>query len=505
MPRSEVLIHCNAGDGYGMGHLMRSLALAQEATARGWRVNIAGDISEAARRTATQTVAEVPIHHVDQSRTHDYARLVATASVLHIDSYWNGPDVASDQILISNMQDGPYGVRRSDLAVDGNLGAETWFARPDLSTYRLIGIDAALIRRQVRCARTHERDHGARPRVLVVMGGTDPDALAARAAEAVATIETPLDVTVVAAAERHARIANAFVGTPHTLSVHVFLEDFPRVARQQDLIISAAGTSIWDFACMGVPMALVCAVDNQRRGYQAAIDAGLALPLGESPHEDLDVRIRELVPMITDDDWGARTAALLRESVDGLGAWRIVSAWEELTAERNSSPALPPRTLAFRRATAADATTLFRWRNDATTRAASRTSSAVSWDEHRAWLASSTSSADRQLYIVHDRESDIATVRWDRRSDTDWEVSITVAPTSRGRGLGRAVLAAGETALEADRPVRLVAAIHASNIASQRLFRSSGYLPQWPADDHGFETLAKWRLRSPTQLAVNEL
>ena len=35
----HVLIHCNAGLQFGMGHLMRSLALADEAARQGWQVN----------------------------------------------------------------------------------------------------------------------------------------------------------------------------------------------------------------------------------------------------------------------------------------------------------------------------------------------------------------------------------------------------------------------------------------------------------------------------------
>src|SRR5690606_41648191 len=67
-------------------------------------------------------------------------------------------------------------------------------------------------------------------------------------------------------------------------------------------------------SCIGVPMALVCAVDNQRRGYRATIDAGLAVPLGEPPHKDLEDRVRDLIPLLSDSAWSDRKSTRLNSS-----------------------------------------------------------------------------------------------------------------------------------------------------------------------------------------------
>ena len=81
---------------------------------------------------------------------------------------------------------------------------------------------------------------------------------------------------------------------PHVVTIASFLDDLPAVVREHDLVISAAGTSVWDFACMGAPMALVCAVDNQARAYRTVIDAGLAHPLGQPPLEALTDNVAQL-------------------------------------------------------------------------------------------------------------------------------------------------------------------------------------------------------------------
>ena len=494
MTTRRVLLHCNAGGGYGMGHLMRSIALADEALFQGWQAALVGDVSDAAQTRAARLVPGLEIDPVAPRGLEASLRAhAATADLVHLDSYWDVPDLTGGAAVVSNMQDGPYGARPADLAIDANLGAETWFERPDVSSFHLAGVDAAVIRRQVLQQRDATSDTHERFRILVVMGGADPGGLTTHVAEALAVLPAAFDVTVIVAETAHDAIAAAFGGTAHDLTQLTFAEDLPALARAHDLVISAAGTSVWDFASMGVPMALICAVDNQRRGYRAAIDAGLAIPLGEPPHSDLSERMSAVYAVAHDPTWAAAQRDHLRSTVDGRGAWRIVSAWEQLV-ERPADRFGDSGELAARPAVAGDAQTLFDWRNDETTRLNSRSQEPLSWDGHVGWLERCLADPQRILLMVGDSAGDVATVRWDRRAEFDWEVSITVAPQHRGRRLGRAVLAAGERALDVPGPVRMLAGIHHDNAASRRLFRGAGYLPHQPADADGFEMLAKWRL-----------
>jgi RimJ/RimL family protein N-acetyltransferase len=142
-----------------------------------------------------------------------------------------------------------------------------------------------------------------------------------------------------------------------------------------------------------------------------------------------------------------------------------------------------------RPATEDDAELLFGWRNDETTRWASRSGDVVAWDDHVAWLRRTLTDDGRVLLIVEAGEP-IGTVRWDRLDDGAWELSITLAPAVRGRGAGRAVLLAGEAALGWRAPRRLVAVVRKDNVVAQRLFRSVGYEQSAPPEG-GLLTLTK--------------
>jgi RimJ/RimL family protein N-acetyltransferase len=147
--------------------------------------------------------------------------------------------------------------------------------------------------------------------------------------------------------------------------------------------------------------------------------------------------------------------------------------------------------LAARDATEADAEQLLAWRNDPRTRSASRTSDVIALEDHLRWLRGVLASPDRLLLVVEADGDPVGTVRFDREQAGEWEVSITLAPASRGRGLARAVLTEGERVLAERQDVRaILAAVHQDNAASAALFERAGYRESAPAAD-GFRWLRK--------------
>ena len=127
----------------------------------------------------------------------------------------------------------------------------------------------------------------------------------------------------------------------------------------------------------------------------------------------------------------------------------------------------------LRRVTSSDADLLLEWANDPVTRAASFHPDPIDRAGHVAWLASRLSSP--------------ATGFWIGEADDGWpigqvrveggEISISVAPNSRGKGLGRALLAAAVDEAGRTLPVaRVLARVRLDNPASLALFRGAGFL-----------------------------
>lgn len=533
----RVLMLCDGGGRLGVGHVMRSLALAEAAVAAGHEVVVSGCLegSFLQRQLAAAPVEVVqlaaPLAIGDLRPYLDLVRRLRPA-VLHVDSYEapgrRGELVASSEdkalisdAVLSNVEDGTFGRMPADVVVDPTLGAEFSVRPDDGSPWLLRGSRYAPMRQRVIAARRPDETGTSvgdvARTVLVVMGGTDPVGLAPAAVELLARTGLALEVTAIAVGENADRVRAAARGSALSLSVLPPVDDLAAMISGQDLVISAAGTSVWELCCIGVPMAVLWAVDNQREGYDRVVAAGAAVglggpelrgqhPVGPDPVGQ-ERAVGQLSAVLTDSRVRAAMMLAGRRAVDGLGAWRVVRTWEQALRLGPAARAGSPEEESSNRMTARpagmhDARLLWEWRNDPATRAGSRSSGEVSMDDHLRWLTASLARTDRMLLLVTDTVGPVGTVRWDHGVEGEWEVSITVAPDRRGQSLARPLLRAGEAALSGRTPSEVarssgtqvtayLAVVHVDNRASVRLFEASAYVSDLPPDPTGFMRFRK--------------
>lgn len=153
-------------------------------------------------------------------------------------------------------------------------------------------------------------------------------------------------------------------------------------------------------------------------------------------------------------------------------------------------------TLHIRPVTIEDAKILFDWRNDPETVAQSITKKPVEWAEHLEWLGKVVkgTATGRSLYIVESEGEPAGTVRSDERSDGFTEVSYTVAPAFRGKGLGKRMVV--QFAHEYLGRCKLAARIKkGTNPASESIARALGLQPfsETPSKTAGDSPIVEWR------------
>ncbi len=161
-------------------------------------------------------------------------------------------------------------------------------------------------------------------------------------------------------------------------------------------------------------------------------------------------------------------------AVLGRTAARAMVAGTPLLWQSVGQSAVLPA-LELKPATRDDAPALREWRNDKTTRAMSVHTHAITVDEHAAWLARTLEAGDRTLLVGWSAGVPIGQVRLDRGLHGRSEISVTVAPAARGKGLATALLVAAEEHARREGGVLLVARIRAANLASVRAFKDAGY------------------------------
>lgn len=434
---TRLLLRADAAPAMGVGHLSRCVAIATAARARGWDVALCGSF------TAGQwLIGSLPV-----------VPELEPADVLLVDHY--GIESVDFDGLVVSMEDGAFGRRRADIVVDTNL-YET--PRPDDGTPVVLRGPAYMpLRAEIRAARLARGGGAVPPRVVVVMGGGAAPASVAAALTALRDTGVPAEVVAISAAP-----VPGFDVTPPT-------PDLPSLFASADLVVSAAGVTMMELCCIGVPTALVRIADNQAAGYEAAVTRGLAVGLGTDPRE----HVPELRALLTDAALRKVVGDKASTTVDGRGADRVLDAM-------GFDPVVRP-------ATAADAELLLSWRNDPETRRWARTTELVSVAEHEAWL--SRASPARRLFVAEHQGRPVGTVRFDR-GDGAWEVSITVAPAARGRRLATPMLLAAERALG---PAVIRANVHRDNVASLALFERAGYVVSSDGE-------WRWLTKSPSEV-----
>lgn len=329
----HVAIRCDALSARGTGHLVRQTALVQELLSRGHTATLVGECDV---EWARQQAASVGLEFVPPADDFVAQLTAAGCDTLMIDGYEFpaslGAEARTAGFPVVAMVDGDFGRHQeADIYVDQNLGSED----PGLPNW-LVGPEYVLLRDVVVQRRGTPRPANQPPKVLVVFGGSDPFGGCPVAVELLLSTGLPVHVVAIAASpERRASLEALDLANGQSLEVLGTQDDLPGLALTCDFVISASGSSVWEFACLGIPTGLVCVTDNQITGYEAATEQ-LAVPVGHLEALRADGQARAaaavaLAGMLEDRAWLDELSTHACALVDGKGRERVVDAVAALT------------------------------------------------------------------------------------------------------------------------------------------------------------------------------
>jgi UDP-2,4-diacetamido-2,4,6-trideoxy-beta-L-altropyranose hydrolase len=335
------------------------------------------------------------------------------------------------------------------------------------NTELLLGTRYALLRREFANYRGIRRV--VRPiarRVLVTMGGADPENATSIALAALRELAQPdLEVRViVGAANAHLRQLSAAIqriGCAGELIVAA-----PGMAADvawADVAIAAAGTTSIELAYMGVPALLVVTAENQAPNAAKLEELGAARDLGRMSLNPERIAT-ELHNLLNSSQTRLAMAERGQQLIDGEGAERVVAV---LKGEK----------VRLRPARVEDCKRLWALRNDDFVRAMSGSAAPIPWEKHQQWFASRLADPRCHIFVGIDAEDrEVGQVRFDLGGDGSAEVSILIADKWRGQGYGTALLMGGLRRVAHAVDLRFVhAMIKPRNIASIRMFEGAGF------------------------------
>jgi spore coat polysaccharide biosynthesis predicted glycosyltransferase SpsG/RimJ/RimL family protein N-acetyltransferase len=453
-----LVVRADSGPKIGSGHALRALALAQAWTQLSGSAESWGSHSPAIqKRFADAGVPAKPANDdfppgswvlIDgYDFTPDYLeKALAKTKTLVMDDYGHRPRLAATVVL------------------NQNAGAEA-FPYPHDGIFRLLGPRFALLRPEF--AAEPKRTKRDKPRVLVAMGGADPDNATGLVLEAL----KEFSVTAVLGPDNPHEAKLKGSGAEIVKSV----SDLRALMLGHDAAVVAGGVTSLECAAAGLPTVLLTLAENQSGQVAALGKAGVGIALGA---ERAPGKIAAAVKAaLVAPGMGKSGRAL----VDGNGASRVAKILAAIASPKADEAVL-------RLAEAQDAAVLWRLANEPSVRANSFTKTPIPLDEHLAWYARQLSDKKTLLFILEVAGAVVAQVRYAKTAPHEAEVHFAVAGAFRGKGLGTMALALSrERASKELKISKVKGLVIEPNPPSAKAFLAAGYTRAGTARERGVE------------------
>ncbi|HEX2852292.1 MAG TPA: UDP-2,4-diacetamido-2,4,6-trideoxy-beta-L-altropyranose hydrolase [Opitutaceae bacterium] len=335
-----LFIRADGSSTLGTGHVMRCLALAQSWVRGGGQVVWAlAETTPAlngrlrAEGFSCLSLAVAAGSPDDASSTIAHAR-AAQAAWIVADGYrfgspWQKQVKAAGFRLLVVDDYGHAGHYHADLILNQNASApENLYNAREAATRLLLGAPFVLLRQEFLTARPATRAIPAIARkILVTLGGSDPDNLTSRVIGALGQISEMEVVVVVGGSNPHldaVKRAVATCGFPCRLEINA--TNMPELMAWADVAISAAGSTAWELAYMGLPSLLIVVAENQAGIAAALAREGVSQNLGAGATLTAAPVADALRALLADQARRQTQSRKGRNLVDGLGVDRVLTS-----------------------------------------------------------------------------------------------------------------------------------------------------------------------------------
>jgi len=347
-----LFIRADANTKIGTGHIMRCIALAQAWQDRG------GDaifLSNCESEVLHQRIVDEGFDFIYVEKSHpDPYDLGQTLEIvkqfkiqnskfktwLVLDGYHFTPDYQTairengyKLMVIDDMNHLQY--YHANILLNQNINNASslpYFC--DRDTVKRLGCEYVLLRREFLKYKDWKRKIPDKAKkILVTMGGADPDNVTLKVIEAVKLLSDPsLEVKVLIGPSnphvselrnvmRHASCAMLCVENAYNM---------PELMAWADIAISAGGSTCWEMAFMGLPTILIVTADNQE-GIAAGLDEmGAANSLGWFSEVSVLNISRSLNCICQDHRMREMMSLRGNKLIDGNGTSRVINVMKDV-------------------------------------------------------------------------------------------------------------------------------------------------------------------------------
>ena len=441
----NLIIRADATCRIGTGHVMRCIALGQAWQDNGGKVVF---ISYSESDALRKRIAAEGIEFISLDKPHpdpfDSKFTIGTIRTKNselkpwvvVDGYHFDPAYQKafraagfHLLVIDDMAHWPE--YYADIILNQNLGAEKLKYTCGSDTTLLLGPRYVLLRQEFMAWHDWQRKiPEVAHKVLVTIGGGDPDNVTQKVIEALSQVEIEgLEAMVVVGGSNpyFQELESAVHGVKVPVRLVRNAANMPELMAWADVAVTAGGSTCWELAFMGLPALILFLADNQAPMAVELKKHGSAINLGRHNLIESGDIADQLHSMIMSSEKRYSMSNCGRQLVDGSGAMRVIRQLHGFE-------------IALRPVRAEDCRLIWEWANDPVARAMSFSTENIPWEKHVVWFESKRTDPSVHFYIAVDKNNvPVGQIRFQINRQAA-VVSVSLAPSQRGRGYGNEII-----------------------------------------------------------------
>ena len=336
-------------------------------------------------------------------------------------------------------------------------------------TQLLLGSDYALLRRPFLCASVQPRTISKIKSVFVCFGGADHNNLSLKVLELFSAFkgEKYHINMVLGGANNFKDRVRAFAKRISDFKVNLFenlsAEDMVKVMQQSDCAIVPASSIMYEVLAVKMPVIGGYYVDNQVNIYHCFNETELIYGVGDlNLFSDYESALNGFTTQKIN-----RTIYLQ----SNLGIEKVKRNFLNIFQKINSKSVLK-----VRKAKESDLMTYFNWVNDNTVRENSFSQDEITLENHANWFKENLVDDSTIFYIFEENNIPVGQLRFNL-NDKIAVINYSIASRFRGRGFGKIIVQdAINKLLEEESVEKIKGIVKWDNVASVRIFEKIGFL-----------------------------
>jgi UDP-2,4-diacetamido-2,4,6-trideoxy-beta-L-altropyranose hydrolase len=452
----KVIFRADASSSIGMGHFIRTLALADMLKNDFYCIYATQTPTKYQICEIEKICHELISLPVDETHYNVFLNYLKGDEIVVLDNYYFTTD---DQlaiklkgcklVCIDDLHDKEF---VADLIINHALGVKPEDYSAQSYTQFALGLDYALIRHAFLDQAQKNREIGKIKTLFICFGGSDYKNITKITLELSLEFKEFIKIIVVTGSEFKTtddfdRLVSSDIRVDYRNSLNE--NEMLNAMLEAELAIVPASGILLEILASGCITISGVYIDNQKYLYTNFLFNKLIIAASDFNIADIKKAI----------NIAFRSKYKQHKYIDGFSAKRIKTLFFDMIST-------------LREANINDCELLFNWANDSEVRKNAVSNKPIAWESHFKWFSLKLASEKSKIFILETNGIPSGQIRYDLL-DNEWVIDYSISDKMRGKGLGKIII---KLSLKYFNKESIKALVHEKNVSSFFVFKALGFL-----------------------------